>query len=379
MRVLIFLLVLVFAACSKLDIEPDNLGDPVFYISGEVDGESVHITAGQDGYYQSTGFYANTIGQLELSGKLSVPGCTNDCFPGLEIILKDEAQASAFAIEDTFKPGTRSFFTKWESPEEVMLVRLFSMPTGTAPFQYEWDLGNNSIVTRANPHVSFSQMGSREVSLRVTDATGCISSQTREIGPGDGTGECSILLTPPVVCATDSAGGPPLYCVKAIATGGQPPYTFTYDNQTYTGNIIEIQLDEFPAENLCVQVEDTNGITSTTCANYSLSTSSPSGTQSCNTQFTYQSELTDLPYDSLQVGSVEIIWTDSKGKSFYSSLSNNQGSATFSILEASPYLPNENGQSTSTLKLAFSAKLTAMDGTVVEMKNVSGIFGFAHP
>ncbi|MCB0662886.1 MAG: PKD domain-containing protein, partial [Saprospiraceae bacterium] len=336
-RLLSILMALTIFSCSKIEIEPDSTSDPVFQLSGEVDGNAFELIAGNDGYFQSTSFEVNDLQQYELKGKLELSGCNSNCPPSLEMIFKSPIQSGTYNVQDALETGSVRFFQQWEQPEEVMLVRLFSKPSGVAPYQYEWDLGDGRFIDRANPQVTFFQPGTQNITLTVTDASGCSSSQTRSVAMDDGTSECSIILTPPVPCEPDSASGLPRYCVKAIATGGQPPYTFHYDNQTFTGSFLEIQLDYFPAEDLCVSVEDAVGNSSTNCANYLLNTSSPSGTQSCNTQFTYQSEISQLPYDSLQAGSVEVIWTDASGKSYSSAMVDQGNIGSFNLISVEPY------------------------------------------
>ncbi|MEZ5056216.1 MAG: PKD domain-containing protein [Saprospiraceae bacterium] len=258
-----------------------------------------------------------------------------------------------------------------------MVVKLFSNPNGIGPFQYEWDLGDNRTSSLANPRIIYQNRNPQTIQLTTTDQNGCSSSQTRQVNMHPGTNECSILLTPPAIC-NDSSGNIS-YCVKAIAIGGEAPYQITYDNNTYNTNILNIPLTDFPVNDLCVSVEDATGISASTCGNFNLSTSSPSGAQSCNTQFTYQSDLEEIPFDSLQLGTVEVIYTDDNGEVFSSANVNGSTLNQFNLTELIPYQRNNAGQKTSIAKISFSCMLKSDSGTEILMENVIGSFGFAHP
>ncbi|MEZ4949937.1 MAG: hypothetical protein R2784_11200 [Saprospiraceae bacterium] len=86
-----------------------------------------------------------------------------------------------------------------------------------------------------------------------------------------------------------------------------------------------------------------------------------------------------FPFDSLQLGTVEVIYTDDNGEVFSSANVNGSTLNQFNLTELIPYQRNNAGQKTSIAKISFSCMLKSDSGTEILMENVIGSFGFAHP
>jgi PKD repeat protein len=52
---------------------------------------------------------------------------------------------------------------------------------GTAPYTYTWDFGDNSMATSANPTHTYSQSGTYNACVTITDATGCVSTDCQTV------------------------------------------------------------------------------------------------------------------------------------------------------------------------------------------------------
>lgn len=73
MRSLLFIFisgVLILSACRKEELPENRVGNAVFYLTGEIDGETRNFIAGDDGFYMYTDTYTST-GLYVLEGNLS--------------------------------------------------------------------------------------------------------------------------------------------------------------------------------------------------------------------------------------------------------------------------------------------------------------------
>lgn len=137
-----------------------------------------------------------------------------------------------------------------------------SSVTGTAPFAYSWDFGDNSTGTSANPVHTYNTNGNYNACLTITDATGCTSTFCDAVTIGSGNGNCSASFT-----STATATGLTQF-TSSLSNPAGAPYTYAWDfgdggtgttanpAHTYTSS------GTFVA---CLTVTSTSGCTDTYC------------------------------------------------------------------------------------------------------------------
>ncbi len=112
---------------------------------------------------------------------------------------------------------------------------------GTAPYGYLWNTGN---VTASVPN-----LGSGSYYVTVTDANGCTSTDSVTVIPAVG----SVILQTGAIGMVSCYGGNN-GSVNIIATGGSPPYNYSWSNGASSSS-----LNNLNAGNFSVSVSDING------------------------------------------------------------------------------------------------------------------------
>lgn len=120
---------------------------------------------------------------------------------------------------------------------------------GTPPYTYAWSNGGSGI--------SISNLAAGAYTVQVTDANGCNSSQSVQIGQ-----PASVLISinvQDVRCFGDANGS-----ANAQVSGGTAPYTYNWSNGSSNAN-----LSNLSAGSLTLQVTDANGCSASAVANIS--------------------------------------------------------------------------------------------------------------
>ena len=124
---------------------------------------------------------------------------------------------------------------------------------GTPPYSYSWNNAANTQIITATGYMNYC--------VTVTDAAGCSSTACYNY-----TSNCNLVG----VISYDSLAN----TLSAVATLGQPPYTYSWTNGSTQPVITPVT-----AGNYCVIITDAQGCVFTVCYNYA-----PTG---CNSLFTY--------------------------------------------------------------------------------------------
>ncbi len=122
--------------------------------------------------------------------------------------------------------------------------------SGTPPFTYIWDFGDGSTSNLITPVHVYASQGYYNTTLTVTDANGCNSSG----GVGISVSQIVATVIPNgVSCAGGNDGG-----LQVIATGGHPPYTYSWSN----GSTVQM-MNNLMAGNYAATVTDSWGCSTT--------------------------------------------------------------------------------------------------------------------
>ncbi len=142
-------------------------------------------------------------------------------------------------------------------------------PDGTPMASWNWSLGNGSTSSLNSPNGWYTNSGTFDVSLEVTDANGCSSSK-------DSIGIINVLPKPNGsigVTSPRKACDPPLLVnFNGGAAGGTGPYAFNWNFYAQGTSILQqpsVNYTNFGNASVWLEVTDANGcVDTTTATNY---------------------------------------------------------------------------------------------------------------
>ncbi|HXC03386.1 MAG TPA: SprB repeat-containing protein, partial [Bacteroidia bacterium] len=110
---------------------------------------------------------------------------------------------------------------------------------GTAPYTYSWSNGGNT--------ASISNLAYGNYTVQVSDAAGCILTMIKYVGQNSPV-LASLTTTPPSACNSNDG------TATVVASGGQAPYTYSWNTSQTTSSILSLAPGYYS-----VQVKDANG------------------------------------------------------------------------------------------------------------------------
>jgi len=139
-------------------------------------------------------------------------------------------------------------------------ISFTSSPTGVAPFAYVWDFGDGTLGSTANPtHTYLPPSTTYNVTLTITDATGCTSTYTALVVSAGG--------NPCQASYTYTTTGNTVAFASSMASGAAP-YTYLWDlgdgNTSQVAHPTHIYSTS-GSYIVCLTVTDTIGCTSVYC------------------------------------------------------------------------------------------------------------------
>lgn len=356
MRYASFLFVLLlFGACSKVELPPSFGEDPVFSLDlAWQDGSSLQLQAGEDRYYLFTGAEMDTLQVVEFSGRFAQLDCLNACGPSFAIFIRNDkagptgpnleypdflAQNDSVPFRMPAMPGadTTTLFNVLLAP---------SVSGGGPATPLVWTIDDTLVLTGANFQITRPDPAPFPVCLDYgTPAGGCYSRQCQTVQLGNVPSFSAFIFSNP----GDSL-------LQAATFGGQPPYTYMWNNGTTTPSLISQ-----PGMVYCVTVTESAGSQASHCLQ-----AASFGTQGCTASFTYQADpdtiITSVPIDSLQLKTIILEYVDAAGKVWRSDRQPQPQGAYFIIDKTSFYNENENGRPTYQIEARFSGALFQSGG-----------------
>src|SRR5687768_8822888 len=100
LRHILFVAVLLFAACKKEPLPSEEPGNPVFKFSGELDGIPVNFNAGDNEYYMYSSFYQDMNNIYVYKADLKQQTCVSNCSYGLTVLINDTKVSATNADMD---------------------------------------------------------------------------------------------------------------------------------------------------------------------------------------------------------------------------------------------------------------------------------------
>jgi hypothetical protein len=337
----------------------DEAGEPVFFLSGLVDGKPVNLRAGEESYFMETYTGMNASGVFEFAGKLR-PTCSNCNSPTLDIRVSayKTHDSSGYDAQLVLGTGTYGLQPLFERSQDITVLFKGEPEKGTAASHF-WDFGDGTNSTDRNPRKTFLP-GKYLVTYTATDAGGCNATVT------------NILNLQPNLTDRYNLGFACTYTgVNQVQLHVDPIYTNIMwdlgDGNFSTSHTTTIDVSTGLRKITLMRFVDTDTV------KYSRNIV-PQSFAGCNANMSYYCS---REFNTNGLNMATITWTSETGKVFTTE-GVDQPDKNLRILSSSDYITNASGQRTKKIDLEFDCRLT--DGTtIIEMKNMRGVFALAFP
>jgi hypothetical protein len=348
------LMALFTLSCQKTELEDLPADDPEFFLSGQLDQSDFLFQAGLSNYYQ----YTNNRSEgnvLYHEGYLQ-PICDEEfCGPGIMIRIVNKGNDDLRSIIET---RTLSYYYNESGVpgEQLFEIRAWSNDSIYAEADYEWMIDNE--ISKGFKRKDTVTGPQQLICMTVTGQ--CASQICKTIHMENGSA-CETDLEFYITPGSD-------YGIEAMASGNGP-FNFLWNNGTVGDSTI--MYEEDGTQYLCATMMDANNCTALQCSQISFFGGQ---IEFCENQFSYSYREIVTPAEH---GSVEIVYTDASGKSYFSSLVS-QIEENFRVNDIENYDLNAEGDPTLRFNCDFSCVLAAEDGSMVTLNKTVGVFALAY-
>lgn len=339
---------LLFSSCEKKPVPTSVEGDPVFYVTGQLEGEDLEWLAGKDGMYMHTQSPDIEHGKFAYSGYLANEDCESDCQPKLRFVFFDEAELKEKADPNKI---IKSRSTDFVTPELVDVYEVELEPQvwtqeANPNLTFEWDFGDGEVNNEANAkHYFPKNRNGFSVCLDVENTNNSARSSI-----------CRDILWEEN-CSSDFEFRPyqGYYELEVIDPKTDGQYSWAFGSGRFAdGSFLQLEYGEASKEKICLTTNTLDGCSSTICKNVVLD----SNRARCVANFDYKFSETQIPgTKKLRASKVLIEYTDARGKVWRSDEKIQSGDSFFEILKVEDHEVDENGLSTKKLELTFSCEL----------------------
>lgn len=361
LRYIFPLALLLLFSCRKKDF-PATVPDlhSEFYFNATVEGVSVNLKAGFDGYYMYSSHTKDSSNSLyRYIADLKSANCSN-CRNSLQILIHDPS----YAIQSE-KPWIDSLLPKSYPIQgapfyEVRFKSLFNKQAAA----YTWDFGDNTVSTDANPVHVYKTQGNYKVRLKIDSDNGCQQyiSNTEKI--------------------TYPLQRPTIYTIQSSANVINFSTSLTEsDNYTYHWDFGDGGTSTSPYPSHGYNISGTYPVI--------LRTISPAH-DTLYTRYNVATQTTPMPcisnYEIVSLTRVEnpdlfskiiINWTDDQGLVYTSNNFSQPDDSYFKILSVEDYDVNEKGERTKKIRLNFSCSVYN-GGSVKTIKNGEAVLSVSY-
>ncbi len=361
--ILILLIIITgLAGCEQEELPEPNANDPVFFLSGSIEGKSDSLKAGEAGYYLYTYFTSDSNNQYRLTGHFSPTGC-KDCPESLKIELPAHKNSEGrLNLDEALQTGDHSFY----NPSPVYEVKFNAIPKGPAPRSYMWDFGDSRSAKKKNITHYYPVDGPEDyqTALRINYNNGeCIRTISKQVDLTDQKCRTNFTVNPinqtevifqSEVNNLDTPASYRWYTDSLLISKAKDP---TYDFQ------------DPGVYKVCLEAEGQSGCTANYCQRVDVFS------KGCNGNFRYR-----VKGDTTWVDPafVNITWRDENGTLYKTGRNQQPDESYFRILEAKPYENNENGEPTYKLKVEFDCRVYS-SGSSKRLKDFKGFIAVAYP
>jgi hypothetical protein len=375
LNILLILLFTVIAySCKRKELPEEFVNEPEFFVKGKVNGESINIRAGENGYYMFTSYHQDDFEIYNFAGLLKQKKCDN-CEHAFQLSFKDNqtSKGSYSNISNSLQNGTVT--TPTNEPKVSYEVKFNSMiwlhPLhSNGPIDYNWDFGDGNTSNAAFPtHVYDGKQSQYLVCLTITLPNNYTSKICNTVHLLN---NCKANFT-----ATNVNGN--TFRFKSISTGVQPlhyKWEFSSDS-SINANMAEIEYHSnllIPVEKISLTITDATGCVSSISKNIVLNQFTAGGA----VNFLYN--ITVIKDEQSVYNYATVDFEYNYNGQVYKPRPNASAINEFKmeVVKVSDYKENDKGEKTK--KVEFVLNATLYNGAEkLELENVHGVFGVAYP
>ncbi|MEP7169990.1 MAG: PKD domain-containing protein, partial [Bacteroidota bacterium] len=343
---LILFIILFLASCKKNDDPVPVLEQPVFKVTGTVNGQPLNIQAGVNDYIMFTDYtFDNVSSVFEFNGSLRKYNCAS-CSNSLNVKIRNYAQtlsSQSILPDSTF---TRNFYTiKSTSGNATQYSFTFESQLGAGAVQeYHWDFGDGATGNVDSLQHTYLHPGIYPVSLKVLYQNGCSDSLTNTFRIGVPGSVCRARFDPFIAGHTVT--------VSNMSVGvGALSYHWDFGDGT-------ISTQENPQHIYAASGVYKITLTVTDCENHVSEFSRKVFTvpQSiCIASYLYPNWVPESNTAALSNATIE--WTDNNGILYSSENGAQSDNSFFKIISVEDYSNNSSGEKVKKLSVQFHSRL----------------------
>jgi len=366
---ILWVLCLSIISCEEKPLPLPSEDQVDFYLDGEIDGKSLKIDAGKQGYYMYTRRERNPDNLWIFEGQLSQVDCLG-CPNSFAVEFRDveaRPENGPFDIPAIFRPKSYPFSYAPSLGPVLFKVNYQTQVSGGTNPVLQWTFGDGSTSNELNPVRFYEAISgnSFEVCLEAADGQNCESQICNEVRLD--------LNACKVDFSAEIDSGLNYVKFESQIQGAAPiQYAWSFgDGNTSTlpdPGVIYQTKGRYKTE---LMITDANGC----MTSYSRLVSTDPN--QCTFNFDYEVEQVTSP-DSLQFGHVRVLWWDENGQLYRSDWSQQDSASNFEITEVLDYQQNELGQPTLRLGLKLNCRLSNGDHEV-RLENANAYLGVALP
>ncbi len=368
--IVLFYLASLFLSCKELEDPISTKSEPVFYLRGKLNNDSLKFTAGDSAYYHFTGHQLDRQNIYEFTSEFKQTNCVN-CDDKIKVTIRAHEKsinkpinvfdALGFGSYDYLENVVQPFhrFIKFEP--DTTLIQVGST------INFFWDFGDGNISTDVKPVHYFNGDGIYNVRLDYNNGT-CAGSITKELAIQSDT------IHP--LCKSDFN-----YFIanqrEVLFISGDTVYNGQYlwdfgDGNTSTEPIPTHTYAEIKPYLVTLSLKRlTLGCGSSVSKVIDLTK------MTCPVTFNYG--FTNTPsFDTVNYSEVLVEYTAKNGD-YYRSDIMTQNLPEFIIDEVMPYENNERNEKTVRFKLKFTCDLMNQDGQSIKLRGMEGRVGVSYP
>jgi hypothetical protein len=358
------LFLLGLAACKKTALPPDNTsGEPVFYSRFTMDGNIKTMDA-SSGYYMNATYTQDPNGVYVYSGEMKQSNC-NNCGYSIEFRINDDKVRPMGA---PMQPDSALVIGKHEFNDGVLPPLGYYgnfKAGGSSTWDYEW-YNNGNLTGTQWTYSAFFPLGSQTVALKAASqtATADVLQNIYQIGN-------SLQVN-----------------VTAVRPSMDFSFIFTPTTTINTGLSYFWEYGDGTSE---ISGSPTHSY-SVSVGNYykDVTLNTTAGGQTCITKYqvplfydlsrvhsNFTSTFTPVQ-NSMGLGAASIVITDPTGNKYSSSALDQTSGTKFEIVSVEDYHDNEAGDKIKKVKIKFSCKLKAANGSIMEALSGEAVVAVAY-
>lgn len=363
MKYWFYIIVILFTACVPKE-EPDNevVGDPVFYVKGTVNGQSITLKAGEQKYYMHTGVLSDTGDLVRFSGVLSQDDCAT-CGVAFQLLVRNYTNAAVYAIDSAIKQGMYVFYDGLNPVKKYYQADLVAQAFNDTNAIHQWTNGNGDVLSGSYVTTRYNQPGVYAVSLQTSYAGGCQASNSLQVSVPSGAKENYEDFK---FNHLDSNA----VLFNSIPVNNNASVSWDFgDGNVGSGTIAQHHYANPGIYRVCMYYQSQDSVTISHCKNVPTRTAG-----GCVTNMRYRvREFTDR----YQFSGITIKWKDSSGKWYSSDAVAQPSSAYFEILSVEPYEFNSDRLPTQKIKIRASCRVS--DGTtILNLEQIEAVVAVAY-